>query len=47
VFKEAGLAVPADTPFISTGSQGVHSEHLGFILAEMQALQRTFPGGAW
>jgi ring-1,2-phenylacetyl-CoA epoxidase subunit PaaC len=47
VFDEAGLAVPADTPFISTGSQGLHSEHLGFILAEMQVLPRSFPGGAW
>jgi ring-1,2-phenylacetyl-CoA epoxidase subunit PaaC len=47
VFEEARLAVPAETPFISTGSRGVHSEHLGFILAEMQVLQRTYPGGAW
>jgi ring-1,2-phenylacetyl-CoA epoxidase subunit PaaC len=47
VFEEARLALPADTPFVSTGSQGVHSEHLGFILAEMQVLQRTFPGGVW
>jgi ring-1,2-phenylacetyl-CoA epoxidase subunit PaaC len=47
VFEEARLALPADTPFVSTGSLGVHSEHLGFILAEMQVLQRTFPGGVW
>jgi ring-1,2-phenylacetyl-CoA epoxidase subunit PaaC len=25
----------------------VHSEHMGFILAEMQHLQRSFPGGVW
>lgn len=47
VLKEAKLAVPADTPFLSTGTQGVHSEHMGFILAEMQTLQRQFPGGRW
>jgi ring-1,2-phenylacetyl-CoA epoxidase subunit PaaC len=47
VLDEATLAVPGDTPFISTGLQGVHSEHMGFILAEMQSLQRRFPGGAW
>jgi ring-1,2-phenylacetyl-CoA epoxidase subunit PaaC len=47
VFQEARLAVPADTPFVSSGCQGVHSEHLGFILAEMQVLQRAYPGGAW
>ena len=47
VFDEAGLELPAPTPFVSTGSQGQHSEHLGFILAEMQALQRQHPGGRW
>jgi ring-1,2-phenylacetyl-CoA epoxidase subunit PaaC len=47
VFGEAGLGVPADTPFMSTGTQGRHSEHMGFILAEMQSLQRQFPGGRW
>ena len=47
VFAEAKLQVPASTPFVSTGSQGVHSEHLGFMLAEMQYLQRQHPGGRW
>ncbi len=47
VFNEAFLPMPADTPFISTGTQGLHSEHMGFILAEMQSLQRQFPGGRW
>lgn len=47
VLDEATLALPADTPFVSTGTQGVHSEHMGFILAEMQSLQRRFPGGVW
>jgi ring-1,2-phenylacetyl-CoA epoxidase subunit PaaC len=47
VLDEATLAVPAPTKFVSTGSRGVHSEHMGFILAEMQHLQRAFPGGVW
>jgi ring-1,2-phenylacetyl-CoA epoxidase subunit PaaC len=47
VFAEAGLAWPDDTPFLSTGKQGRHSEHMGYILAEMQHLQRAYPGGAW
>ncbi len=47
VLDEATLALPADSAFISTGSQGVHSEHMGFILAEMQSLQRRYPGGRW
>jgi ring-1,2-phenylacetyl-CoA epoxidase subunit PaaC len=47
VLAEAKLARPATTPYVSTGSQGVHSEHLGFILAEMQMLQRRHPGARW
>ena len=47
VLAEATLARPADTAFVSTGTQGVHSEHMGFILAEMQSLQRRYPGGVW
>ena len=47
VFDEALLALPADTPFRSSGRSGVHSEHLGYMLAEMQHLQRAYPGGAW
>lgn len=47
VFAEAGLVLPAPIPFLSTGKQGVHSEHMGYILAEMQHLQRSYPGGAW
>ncbi|KPF48773.1 phenylacetic acid degradation protein [beta proteobacterium AAP121] len=47
VFAAAGLTLPADTPFRSTGTQGRHSEHLGYLLAEMQVLQRQHPGGRW
>jgi ring-1,2-phenylacetyl-CoA epoxidase subunit PaaC len=47
VLGEAGLALPADVPFVSEGKRGRHSEHMGFILAEMQHLQRAFPGGVW
>lgn len=47
VLTEAGLAVPADTPFVTEGKRGRHSEHMGYILAEMQHLQRAYPGGVW
>jgi ring-1,2-phenylacetyl-CoA epoxidase subunit PaaC len=47
ILGEAGLALPQDTTFRSSGKRGVHSEHMGFILAQMQYLQRAFPGGAW
>ncbi len=47
VLHEASLAAPPATPFVSTGTRGRHSEHLGFMLAEMQVLQRSHPGGRW
>ena len=47
VFAEAGLKLPATGAFRSTGTRGVHSEHMGYLLAEMQTLQRSFPGGQW
>ncbi len=47
VLAEATLTPPADIAFRSHGKRGVHSEHMGFLLAEMQHLQRAFPGGVW
>jgi ring-1,2-phenylacetyl-CoA epoxidase subunit PaaC len=47
ILAEATLAEPKESAFRSTGKRGVHSEHMGFILAEMQHLQRAFPGGVW
>jgi ring-1,2-phenylacetyl-CoA epoxidase subunit PaaC len=47
VLAAAGLPLPERTPFLSTGTLGVHSEHMGFLLAEMQTLQRQHPGGRW
>jgi ring-1,2-phenylacetyl-CoA epoxidase subunit PaaC len=47
ILHDAALAVPAMVPFVSTGKQGRHSEHMGFILTEMQYLQRAYPGGVW
>ncbi len=47
VLAPAGLALPAERSFRSTGKSGRHSEHLGYVLAEMQHLQRAFPGGVW
>lgn len=47
VLAEATLVVPARTPFRSTGKLGRHSEHLGHLLAEMQYMQRAYPGAQW
>ena len=43
----AGLSPPVGTAFRSSGRHGRHSEHMGRLLAEMQYLQRAYPGGAW
>jgi ring-1,2-phenylacetyl-CoA epoxidase subunit PaaC len=47
VWQAAGLTPPEATPFATHGKQGRHSEHLGPLLAEMQVLQRAYPGGTW
>jgi ring-1,2-phenylacetyl-CoA epoxidase subunit PaaC len=47
LLAEAGLTLPKPSAFLSTGRRGVHSEHMGFLLADLQTLQRTFPGGVW
>jgi ring-1,2-phenylacetyl-CoA epoxidase subunit PaaC len=47
VLHEATLDMPADSAFRSEGKRGRHSEHMGFILADMQYLQRAYPGGVW
>ncbi|MBX9630187.1 MAG: phenylacetate-CoA oxygenase subunit PaaC [Burkholderiales bacterium] len=44
---EATLGVPAASAFVSRGKLGVHSEHMGHLLTEMQYLQRTYPGATW
>lgn len=44
---EAQLKLPSDAGFVTTGKQGVHSEHLSFLLAEMQSLARAHPQGVW
>ncbi len=48
VFEEATLPLPAENTWMQTGGkEGKHTEHLGFILAEMQFLQRAYPGAEW
>jgi len=47
VLKNATLTVPTATWMHKGGKQGQHTEHLGYILAEMQFLQRAYPGAKW
>jgi ring-1,2-phenylacetyl-CoA epoxidase subunit PaaC len=47
ILAEATLARPKDRPHSWHGKRGEHSEHLGYMLAEMQHLQRSYPGARW
>ncbi len=47
ILEEATLSVPANVFMHSGGKTGTHTEQLGFILAELQYLQRTYPGAEW
>jgi ring-1,2-phenylacetyl-CoA epoxidase subunit PaaC len=47
VFAEATLEIPPQTWMQHGGKRGIHSEHFGYILAEMQFLQRAYPGAKW
>ena len=48
IFTEATLTMPDPNAWMQRGGkQGRHTEHLGFILAEMQFLQRAYPGAEW
>jgi ring-1,2-phenylacetyl-CoA epoxidase subunit PaaC len=47
VVAEARLELPGDQWMASGGKQGKHTEHFGFLLAEMQYLQRAYPGAEW
>jgi len=47
VMKEAQLEVPEDVYMQTGSSKGVHTEHLGHILSEMQYLQRAYPDAIW
>jgi len=47
VLHDATLARPPTASYRWYGKQGRHSEHLGYLLAEMQHLPRTYPGLRW
>ena len=47
-FDEATIAMPAEDTYMHLGGkQGRHTERLGYLLAEMQFLQRAYPGAEW
>jgi ring-1,2-phenylacetyl-CoA epoxidase subunit PaaC len=47
IFDEAKLTIPLNVFMQTGGKKGVHTEHFGYVLAEMQTLQRSFPGANW
>lgn len=47
VLRQATLPLPEDAFVHQGGRRGVHTEHLGYVLAEMQFLQRAYPGAEW
>lgn len=47
VFSEARLTVPEKVFMHEGGKTGYHTEYMGYILAEMQTLQRNYPGASW
>jgi ring-1,2-phenylacetyl-CoA epoxidase subunit PaaC len=47
MLARATLRMPEDGWMQSGGRRGVHSEHLGHLLAELQVLPRTYPGAQW
>lgn len=47
VLKEATLEVPESKYFQKGGKEGIHSEHMGYILADLQYMQRSYPNMKW
>ena len=47
IFKEATLSRPQDEHMKIGGRRGIHTEHLGHMLSDMQYLQRAYPDAKW
>lgn len=47
VLKEATLAIPTNNWKFEGGREGRHSEHMGYILSELQYMQRAYPNMEW
>lgn len=47
VLQEATLTIPSNNWQFDGGRKGMHSEHLGYILADMQYMQRAYPNMEW
>ena len=47
LLEEATLKVPDLNYFQKGGKQGIHTEHMGYLLADLQYMQRTYPNMEW
>ncbi len=47
ILEEATLKTPESKYFQKGGKLGIHSEHMGYLLADMQYMQRSFPNMSW
>lgn len=47
LLREATLTVPDVRHFRDGGKQGIHSEHFGYLLNDLQFMQRTYPNMSW
>jgi ring-1,2-phenylacetyl-CoA epoxidase subunit PaaC len=47
LFEKAHLTIPENTFMQTGGRKGIHTEHLAYLLAEMQALPRMYPDAKW
>lgn len=47
LLEEATLTVPESKYFQKGGKSGIHTEHLGYLLADMQYMQRAYPNMKW
>ena len=47
ILEQATLTIPESNYFQKGGKEGIHTEHMGYLLAELQYMQRTYPKMAW
>lgn len=47
VLEEARIEIPESKYFQKGGKQGIHTEHMGYLLADMQYMQRAYPNMEW
>jgi ring-1,2-phenylacetyl-CoA epoxidase subunit PaaC len=47
ILEESTLTIPESKYFQKGGKQGIHSEHMGYLLSELQYMQRSYPNMEW